>query len=449
MIGKIIKFFKTGEDKPLIDDEGKIRKIYERKRRSVTLSILIGYSFFYTCKVNLGVVKKELVHTGILTPTQLGIIGAALLYTYGFGKFTHGFLSDRANIRKIISTGLMVSAIVNLAFGLTTNFIIFAILWGLNGWFQSMGSAPSVVSICQWFSNKERGTRYGLWAGAHNLGEGITFFGTAALVAWLGWRVAFIAPGIVCIVVALLLIIFLADRPQTYGLPHVADYKQDYSAGKPTHEKESVGQLQIQVLKNPVVWILCISSALMYIARYAVNHNCMFYLEEVKGYSKILAGAVMSPYPLCGLAGAWFSGISSDLFFKSRRNVPALIYGLIEITSLLLLFYVPPGYLWIDMLAIGMFGFGIGGLIVFLAGLMAVDVCPKRAAGAVKGIIGLTSYLTAATGDWISGILIDKGEMVVDGRATYCFDNAFYFWIGTSVLSLLLTLTLWNIKHKE
>ena len=88
-------------------------------------------------------------------------------------------------------------------------------------------------------------------------------------------------------------------------------------------------------------------------------------------------------------------------------------------------------------------------LIVFLAGLIAVDVLPTNAAGAVKGIIGLFSYMGAATQDWISGYLISAGETVVDGKTLYNFDMAFYFWIAASVLSLILALTVWNVKAKE
>ena len=81
------------------------------------------------------------------------------------------------------STGLGVSAVMNLFFGFTSVFWIFGVLWAINGWFQSMGSAPAVVSVTQWFSSKERGTYYGIWAASHNIGEGLTFIGTASIVA--------------------------------------------------------------------------------------------------------------------------------------------------------------------------------------------------------------------------------------------------------------------------
>jgi OPA family sugar phosphate sensor protein UhpC-like MFS transporter len=74
---------------------------------------------------------------------------------------------------------------------------------------------------------------------------------------------------------------------------------------------------------------------------------------------------------------------------------------------------------------------------------------PTRAAGAVKGVIGLFSYIGAATQDWVSGYLIDSGKIVTDGVETYNFDNAFKFWIGASIISMLLALIVWNAKPKE
>lgn len=384
---------------------------------------------------------------GILDAQQLGIIGAALLYVYAIGKFINGFLADRANIQRFMSIALLCSALVNLAFGFTHYFIAFTILWALNGWFQSIGSAPSVVSICQWYSNKERGTRYGIWAGAHNIGEGLTFIGTSFLISVLGWRMGFIGPGIACVIVASIMYFTLADRPQTYGLPNVADYKNDYSAGKPT--SEPVGKLQLMVLKNPIVWILGLSSALMYVTRYAIHSWGPLYLQEVKGYSIVEAGVLIGVNTVVGLAGAAFSGFMSDKFFNSRRNVPTLLYGLLLTGSLIMIYLIPPGYHWLDLIAIGCFEFAIGGLIVFLAGLIAVDVMPKRAAGAVKGVIGLFSYLGAASQDWISGYFIESGKTVVGEETTYNFDTVFLFWIGASVLSLLLACTVWNIKPRE
>jgi OPA family sugar phosphate sensor protein UhpC-like MFS transporter len=317
----------------------------------------------------------------------------------------------------------------------------------LNGWFQSIGSAPSVVSLCQWFSNRERGTRYGIWAGAHNLGEGLTFVLSAALVSHFGWRAGYVGPGLICLGVAFVMFRTLGDRPQTYGLPHVSDYKNDHSAGaKP---KGSTAELQKQVFRSPWVWVIAVSCALMYTARYAINNWAILFLQESKHYSLTEAGFVMSAYPVMGFLGAAASGWMSDKFFGSRRNLPTLIYGVLQTAGLVLLYAGPGGRKWIDMAALGIFGFGVGGLIVFLAGLIIVDIMPKAVAGTVKGLIGMFAYVGAGTQDWISGLLLDSHKTMVNGKAVYDFAPAFYFWIGAAVLSTVLAATAWNVKARE
>lgn len=447
MITALLSFFKTGPACLPLTDPGAIRRLYERKRWSIFLSLILGYAFFYTCRLGLSVTKKPLLDAGVMTAAEMGIVGSVLLYVYALGKFVNGMLADHANIRRFMSCALLLSAIINIAFGYTQLFLGFIVLWGLNGWFQSIGSAPSVVSICQWFSNRERGTRYGIWAGAHNLGEGLTFVFVAWLVGHFGWRAGFVGPGLLCLVVALALFQLLGDRPQTYGLPHVADYKQDHSAGAPP--AESTAALQKLVFRNPWVWVLAVSCALMYVARYAINNWAILFLQESKHYSLTEAGFVMSAYPVTGFLGAAASGWMSDKFFGSRRNLPTLIYGLLQTGGIILLFLAPPGHCWLDAAAMGIFGFGVGGLIVFLAGLIAVDILPKAVAGTVKGLIGLFAYVGAGTQDWISGLLIEHHKTVVDGVTTYNFAAVFCFWIGASLLSMALAACAWNVRPRE
>ena len=71
------------------------------------------------------------------------------------------------------------------------------------------------------------------------------------------------------------------------------------------------------------------------------------------------------------------------------------------------------------------------------------------AAGTVKGLIGMFAYVGAGTQDWISGLLLDTHKTMVDGKAVYDFAPAFYFWIGASVLSMLLAASAWNVRPRE
>ena len=65
------------------------------------------------------------------------------------------------------------------------------------------------------------------------------------------------------------------------------------------------------------------------------------------------------------------------------------------------------------------------------------------------GFVGVFSYLAAATQENISAALISEGVSMADGVRTYDFDVAVLFWIGSSVLSMLLAATLWNTKIRD
>ena len=450
MLSRILNFYRTGPDKPVISvPPDELAKVYKRRRRNVFLGITIGYGFFYVTRLTFSVVKVPLFREGILTESQAGAIGSALFFLYAFGKLTNGILADYSNIRKFMSTGLLVSAALNLLLGFTSAFWVFLVLWGLNGWFQSMGSAPSVVALSQWFATKERGTRYGIWYVSHSIGEAITFLGTAAVVGFFGWRAGFGVAGLLAAAMGILLLFMLADRPRALGLPSIKEFKDDPLAVAEQQDPRELIRQQIKLLKVPAIWILGIASALTYVARYAINSWGPMYLEVGKGYDLVTeVGPIMGTAPILGFAGGALSGFISDRWFNYNRHKATLLYGLLQIAGLAILFFGPPGHIWLDYLGMGIFGFAVAGTVAFLGGLTAIDLTPRQVTGAVMGLIGLFSYLGAAIQDYISGHILESSKTMVDGVAVYDWDAAITFWFGSAVASLVVAMLVWNAKPR-
>ena len=333
MLKNIINFYRVSQPK-LCNEES----LSEPKRRlkrlqwSTFLAATLGYGMYYVCRLSLNVVKKPIVDEGVFSETELGIIGAVLFFTYAVGKFTNGFLADRSNINRFMSTGLLVTALVNLCLGFVHSFILFAVLWGISGWFQSMGAASCVVGLSRWFTDKERGSFYGFWSASHNIGEAMTFIIVASIVSALGWRYGFLGAGLVGLIGALIVWRFFHDTPQSKGLPAVNAPAAKKAVD--SVETDEFNRAQKSVLRNPAIWILAFSSAFMYISRYAVNSWGVFYLQAEKGYSTLDASFIISISSVCGIVGTMFSGVISDRFFCGRRNIPALIFGLMNVFSL-------------------------------------------------------------------------------------------------------------------
>ncbi len=447
----LLRGFLTGPDRPPLDDRGAIDRLYKRHRLRIMVAITIGYGLVYTCRLALSMVKKPLIDNGIFTPVELGLIGSALFYTYAFGKLTNGFLADHMNLKVFFAFGVLMSATLNLGMGFSTVLWLSLLLWGLNGWFQGFGAPSGAVAMANWFSNRERGRIYGIWSTAHAIGEGLTFVGVAGVVTLFGWRAGFWGPGLLCIVVAGGLYLLMQDRPPTMGLPPVSVWKNDVvdSDAAIARKNDSVWAVQRTILKIPAIWVLALSSASIYVTRYAINSWGVLYLQEAKGYSLMQAGSVISVNTVAGILGAVAFGFMSDKLFNARRPPTNVIFAVLEIVGLLMVFYGPPGRPGFMTAAFFIYGFGLTGLVTSLGGLFALDIAPKRAAGAAMGFIGVFSYIGAALQDQISGHLIERGVTVIDGVRHYDFTAVIWFWVGMSVVSLILATSLWRVKVRD
>ena len=460
---RLLSFFNPAPHRPVSGTREEQARKYRRLRMYAVGVMVLVYGLYYVCRLSLNVMKKPLVDSGYLNTEQLGYIGSALFFAYAVGKCVNGFLADRSDIRKFMSFGLFVSALANLALGFHMPALLFAVLWGVNGYAQSMGAPASVVGLARWFNNRERGTFYGIWCTSHNLGEALTFVLTSLVVSSFGWRWGFTGAALFGFIGVALAWIFYRDSPQSEGLPSIVEWSGETVPPEQVIEHASVGAGQAAVLRNWAVWMIALSSAFIYVARYAINSWGIYFLEMKKGYTNLEASSIISVNAVFGLFGTFFCGLISDKLFKGRRNAPALIFGVMNTVALCLFLLVPGAHKAVDVAAMVLFGTSIGVLFCFLGGLMAVDVAPKNAAGAALGVVGIASYLGAGIQDIVSGYLIkaqgvaEGGKKVYEfahsvftvGGRTFAVDHIALFWIGASLLSILCALTVWNVKPRE
>jgi MFS transporter, OPA family, sugar phosphate sensor protein UhpC len=444
MIKSITQFFAPLPAKQVIGTQEEISKKYNYGKWSVFLSATFGYAIFYVCRLSISVVKKPLVDEKIFDTAQLGTIGSALFFSYAVGKLVNGFFSDRTNVNRFITFGLIGTALCNLALGFYPAFYLFIVLWGVSGWFQSLGAAPCVVALTRWFKASERGTYYGIWSASHNIGKAITFSLLPFLIGIGGWQWGFWGAGIVGVIGAVIVKLFLFDSPESNGLPPVVAPPK--SVKDTAASNVSVAASQKSVVKNPYIWLIALSSATMYISRYAIESWGIFYAQSEKGYSNVMAAQIIGMTAITGIIGTAISGFISDKFFKGSRNVPALVAGLLNILSISVFLFYPHASFLTDSIAMLIHGFAIGILITFIGGLMAVDLAPKNATGAAMGLIGIASYIGAGIQELISGSLINNSKSVVNNVISYDFSVARYFWLGAAVLSVLLVLPVWKAK---
>ena len=427
-----------------------VKETYRSLRNRTFWGATIAYSLYYVCRMSINVVKQPLIDEDILSAGQLGLIGSALLFVYAVGKFLNGFIADYCNIRRFMATGLFISAVVNLLMGafclfdgmLPTMliFIMFAVLWGINGWMQSMGSAPGVISLSRWFPQSRRGSYYSLFSTSPYIGEFISYNLLALVVAWLGWQAGFIVAAIAGLAGALIILIFVSDTPESCGLPSV----QELSGEAMTKEdKMPTRELQKMILKHPGIWVIAISSAFIYITRYAIAGWGVLFLQKARGFDLADASQVIAFSAISGVLGTVLAGWLSDRVFGGDRVKPAVLSGILGTLSLILFLFVGGGFV-LNIFYVSLFSLATGVLYCIVAGLMAVDIVPRKATGAALGVVGISSYVAAGIQDIASGYLIQGFTRQVGGVDVYDFGPVSWFWVAAAVISFVLPVLNWK-----
>lgn len=428
---------------------------YKTLRNRTFWGVTVAYSLYYVCRMSLSVVKQPLIDEGVLSAGQLGIIGSALLFVYAVGKFMNGFIADYCNVRRFMATGLAISAVVNLLMGLlglvsggsafpsVVVFLSFAVLWGVNGWMQSMGSPPGVISLSRWFPRSKRGTYYSIFSSTPYLGEFLSFIITGAIVGALGWKAGFIVAAIAGFIGTAVILLFVSDTPESKGLPSI----YELSGEQMLHEDTvSTRELQKNVLRHPGIWIIALSSAFIYITKYAVAGWGVLYLQKARAFSLEEATQIIAFSAAFGIVGTVLAGWLSDKVFRGDRVKPAILSGILSFIALTFFLFVGGGYM-INIIYVSVFSLAVGVLYCIVAGLMAVDIVPRKATGAALGVVGISSYVAAGLQDITSGYLIQFNTESVAGVDVYDFGPVSLFWLAAALISFILPVVNW--KHMK
>ena len=421
---------------------------YKRFRTRTFWGVTSAYTLYYVCRMTLGVVKQPVIDGGVLTAGQLGVIGSVFYFVYAAGKFTNGFIADYCNIRRFMAWGLGISAFINLVLGVlgllqgplgiasVVLLTAFVLLWGLNGWVQSMGSPPGTISLSRWYPLNKRGTMYSIFSSTPSFGKALTMILLGVVVAVAGWQWGFVTAAAAGVIGTVIAAVFISDTPESKGLPSVQEL-----AGEPlkTLDKKPTKELQKWVFRHPGIWVIAISSAFIYITQHAVSDWGVLFLQKQKTFSLESATQIIGISEAFGVVGNLLAGWISDRLFHGNRARPVVIAGALTVVTLALFLFTGGTY-WMNILYIALFSMAFSVVFCIVAGLMALDFVPRKATGAALGIVGISSYAAAGLQSIISGFLIEGNA--ADG--VYNFGPVSIFWTIACIIAFVLPVIGWK-----
>ncbi len=390
-------------------------RLFRRNAWIVLLAFSILYCFLYCGRQNLSFAMPAMMEEEGWTALQLGILSSVQFWTYALGHLVNGRLGEIVGVNKLIIIGMVLSAVMNLLIGFSSSLLVITVLWGINGYVQSMLWSPGMALIANWWPGKQRGFAIGFANAFSGLGSVATAFAVAismALFADFGWRAAFLGCAAVMFVVVVIYPFFAKERPSKIGLPEYVDSHEEREENDNTLAEivAEKGKLYpyLYLLKQWKFDLWMIIIACSSIARYGLLTWIPTYYVDVFGVD-IEAGIIGSVVcPLGMAAGALVIPWVSDKVWSQNRLPWVIISSVASALAVFGFMNVGPGFAASALLfTAGFFIYGINSLVW----AFATDIGGRTFGGTATGVLDCAAYVGASLqAIYFGGVLTSSGN---------------------------------------
>lgn len=233
----------------------------ENRRWVIVFIVFFAIVFNYVDRQLVSVLKPILKNEYGLDDAGYAVIINIFTVCYALMYPVTGWLVDRFGPKKIMFWGILTWSLACIGGGIAKTVTQFGFFRGLLGIAEPTVFPAQVKTVTIWFPGKLRATANSLCQAGGSIGAIIAPF----LVAWLalsfGWKVAFIAMGVLGIFIAILWKLFYQDPPehiQQEALQStVSTAESGFSWGQLWRRKSLWGIILARFISDPV-WYFCL-----------------------------------------------------------------------------------------------------------------------------------------------------------------------------------------------
>lgn len=374
------------------------------------------YCAHYCTRLNIG---NAQVYMTEFSSEDIGMLSSVLFWTCGIGHLFNGRLGEIFGVRRFIILSVLLSVLCNLFMGFQTSIAAMAVIWGINGFVQSMAWAPGVSSLTAWWPGDKRGFATGFANAFSGFGQVVATLMVAlgfVLLPNMGWRSAFFVPAILPVAMLVIYWIFAKESPKAIGL---SDYEEE-DKGKAEHEDKMAQILKekgvlypyIHLLKKPVFWVWIFVVFASGIARYGLVTWIPKYLNETTGLGAVVSLLTSTILPIGMGIGTFIVPALTDKFCPDNRLWASVLSGMVAAVCIIGIAFLNPDssfqffLMLLCLFFAGFFIYAINGTVW----AYAADVGGRVFASTASGILDFAAYMGAAIQAAVYGSILNAGN---------------------------------------
>lgn len=400
-------------------------------RYFICLLIFLCYVLVFFHRLCPAVIALDIQSSFGITGTLLGVLGSAYFYSYAIMQLPTGLMADSWGPRKTVSTFFVLAGIGSVLMGVAPNLPV-AILGRI-----LVGLGVSTVFVCnfkllsEWFSPRQ----FVLMGGAFMAMGGIGALFSSAPLAWasnvMGWRMTLIGVGIVSLIMAALVYIFVRNRPLELGLAAIS------VDPNPTEADQKIGLMQgmrMVIFSGrfwPVsIWAFCVIGISFAIGGLWGGP----FLMQVYGLSKTAAGGVLSTFALALIVGSPSIGWIANRI--GRKKVLMGCSLVLAAVSGLMCWFVDS--MTLPLLYIMFFFlFFTGGSAGPVVAAVSKELFPISISGTSVGTVNLFPFMGGAIFQVIIGAVLTAGSNIQGQYALTGFRYMFLICLASALVALV------------
>lgn len=174
-----------------------------KKKSSLPLVLLVSWATYvvaYLCRVNISTALDKLAVGLDVSVEYLGIASSVYFVTYAVGQLLNGIVGDRVNPHRFLMLAAFMTGAINVTLGIQTSGAVFLVLWGLNGFFQSMFWSTLLRLLSFYAEESQRKNVSTIMSTCSVTGYLLSWVVLSDCFRPLSYRPYFLAPGAIALV---------------------------------------------------------------------------------------------------------------------------------------------------------------------------------------------------------------------------------------------------------
>ena len=399
-------------------------------KREINLMIFLSvsvYFFSYLTRINYTAIIVELLDKKIATKPQAATVTTIAFITYGAGQLLSGFIGDRFSPRRLIFAGYLVTVAMNFLMPISSyNFLLMAVVWGINGLAQAFMWPPLIRIMCSALPGTEYFKAVPLIGIGSSAATIAVYIFAPVIILYLDWKYVFYIFALITFIAAILWNIITGKLLRNVK----KDDAIDKLTIKTSYESDSgIANSLIQFLPMLIILI-----AVQGILRDGITTwTPSFMSENFKiEASKSIFSVVGAPL---------FHIVSNILTYRILKylnnNIFKVlsIYFLISVALLLSLRIFAMDKAWVSWFLISLTTGVVSGINLLQTGYIPKYFMGKGCVSIFSGVINFSTYIGSAASTYLFAVISDS----------FGWNATVESWIGFAIVGFLLNTIMWRL----